>query len=307
MQRARASLRGINLNLFAVLDALLRHNSVGQAALELGVTPSAVSHSLRDLRTIFDDELFVRVGRSLEPTDVALSCQEDIRGGLEALARTLNQRRPFVPGETVAEVMIAAADAMRTTLIPQLCEKAAREAPNLTLVIGRCTTSAVELLESGRADIVIEPACSRPTWTESLPLTDVTFATLVSGSERERYEANPEEVYLELPHVRIVIEGIGKSPIDIHLEKQGIERRSPVFVESFHAAVEIVARGHYLATVPRVFAEESAKTQDVCVVETPFAPPPVPIELVWHKSRDSGASRWVREALAEIAPKSSTP
>lgn len=55
MTDRRNPLAGINLNLFAVLDAMLRHRSVTRAAQELEVTPSAVSHSLRDLRALLDD------------------------------------------------------------------------------------------------------------------------------------------------------------------------------------------------------------------------------------------------------------
>lgn len=46
-------------------ETTARHGSVRRAAEELGVTPSAVSHQLSDLRRIIGEDLFVRSGRGV--------------------------------------------------------------------------------------------------------------------------------------------------------------------------------------------------------------------------------------------------
>ena len=51
----------LDLNLLAVLDALLREGSVTKAAHSLGLTQSATSHALIRLREFFEDPLFVKV------------------------------------------------------------------------------------------------------------------------------------------------------------------------------------------------------------------------------------------------------
>ena len=53
--------RDIDLNLFVVLDALLRLRSVSKAALTLGVSQSSVSQALKRLREHFGDPLFLKV------------------------------------------------------------------------------------------------------------------------------------------------------------------------------------------------------------------------------------------------------
>lgn len=62
-----------DLRLFLVLDALLDHRSVTRAADALGLTQSAVSHTLRALRTRLGDPLLIRVGHALVPTPRALA------------------------------------------------------------------------------------------------------------------------------------------------------------------------------------------------------------------------------------------
>ena len=59
------SLDGNTLRTFlTVLDEA----SVTRAAERLGVSQSAVSHTLDKLRATFNDPLFIRVGRGIEPT-----------------------------------------------------------------------------------------------------------------------------------------------------------------------------------------------------------------------------------------------
>src|SRR5882762_9275244 len=53
-------LRRIDLNLLLVFQSITRHRKFSSAARELGITDSAVSHSVKRMRDIFQDELFVR-------------------------------------------------------------------------------------------------------------------------------------------------------------------------------------------------------------------------------------------------------
>ncbi len=68
------------LNSLKAFEATARHLSVKKAALELNVTPAAVSHQLRILEEYLGVELFHRFNRSLELTQVA-------KGGLAKLAQ----------------------------------------------------------------------------------------------------------------------------------------------------------------------------------------------------------------------------
>jgi DNA-binding transcriptional LysR family regulator len=52
---------------------VLEEASVSKAALKLGVSQSAVSHTLDRLRLVFDDALFVRDGRGIIPAAKAAS------------------------------------------------------------------------------------------------------------------------------------------------------------------------------------------------------------------------------------------
>src|SRR3546814_12415889 len=61
-------LKGLNLNLLVVLDALLREKSVTKTAERLNVTQPAISAALQRLREYLEDPLLDRNGRLLELT-----------------------------------------------------------------------------------------------------------------------------------------------------------------------------------------------------------------------------------------------
>ena len=76
------NLNTIDLNLLVAFDMLISECSVSRTAERLGVTQPAVSHSLRRLRGMLNDELLVRGPRGLQPTARALSLHPSVQAVL---------------------------------------------------------------------------------------------------------------------------------------------------------------------------------------------------------------------------------
>lgn len=72
---SRTELRRLDLTLLLVFLGLVRLRKSAEVATELGLTPSAVSQSIRRLRDIFGDELFLRRPHGMEPTAIALALE----------------------------------------------------------------------------------------------------------------------------------------------------------------------------------------------------------------------------------------
>ena len=64
----RNDLRRVDLNLLIVFETLMHERSVTRAAEKLFLGQPAISAALSRLRGLFDDPLFVRTGRSMEPS-----------------------------------------------------------------------------------------------------------------------------------------------------------------------------------------------------------------------------------------------
>lgn len=81
------------LNALKAFEAAARHLSVKKAALELNVTPAAVSHQIRALEEYLGIQLFHRYNRALELTDAARVSLPKMREGFDCLAQAVERLR----------------------------------------------------------------------------------------------------------------------------------------------------------------------------------------------------------------------
>src|SRR6185369_15641654 len=125
----RLELANFNLNLLVALDGLLGERSVSAAAKRVRVTPSAMSHSLSELRELLGDPLLVRSGRGMVLTPRAEALAGPVHMLLEDAARILRGGAAFDPKTAARRFVIAAPDFLATLRLPPLLEAVARESP----------------------------------------------------------------------------------------------------------------------------------------------------------------------------------
>ena len=77
------------LNALRAFEAAARHLSVKKAAVELNVTPAAVSHQIRMLEDYLGVQLFHRYNRALELTDAARASLPKLREGFDCLVLSI--------------------------------------------------------------------------------------------------------------------------------------------------------------------------------------------------------------------------
>ena len=83
-------LKRFDLNLLLIFECIYQHQSISKAAKALFITPSAVSQSLQRLRAHLDDPLFVRSGKGVAPTTVAINLHMHLEENLNQLEQTIN-------------------------------------------------------------------------------------------------------------------------------------------------------------------------------------------------------------------------
>src|SRR5689334_25183942 len=111
------NLRRADLNLLVVFQALFAERHVGRSAQRLALTQSATSHALGRLRTLFNDPLFIRHPKGVEPTERALELAPAITEILER-AQLLIAPSAFDPA-AAGTFTIATIDlTLRTIVVP---------------------------------------------------------------------------------------------------------------------------------------------------------------------------------------------
>jgi LysR family glycine cleavage system transcriptional activator len=151
-------------------DAAARHMSFTKAALELGVTPTAISHQVKLLERYCGQALFRRRPRPLTLTEAGARLFPAIRSGLETFegaivaVRRLGEERPL---------RVTATNAFASRwLVPRLPAWRKLRASVQLEVIG---TDSVLDLDAGDGDVAIRYATSRtgdPEGMSELLLTD---------------------------------------------------------------------------------------------------------------------------------------
>ncbi len=87
--RMESTLRGVDLNLLTVFDAVMQEQNITRAAQNLGMSQPAVSNAVSRLKVMFNDELFMRQGRGIQPTQRARQLFGPIRQALQLIRNEL--------------------------------------------------------------------------------------------------------------------------------------------------------------------------------------------------------------------------
>ncbi|MBL6653105.1 MAG: LysR family transcriptional regulator [Reyranella sp.] len=169
-----------------------RHESVRQAADELGVTPSAVSHQIRILETWVGAALFVRAPRRIRLTPLGRTLFAKVNTGFETIARAVVAARH---GARDTSLRVSALPLFTSVwLIPRLerfhrvCEKAGAE-----ISIDLDTTSALADFDGDTIDVAIRNV-RRPTANlVARKLLDLNAVPLCAAAVAERL-VGPEDL-----------------------------------------------------------------------------------------------------------------
>lgn len=289
----------INLNLVPALSALLSEGSVGRAARRVGVSQSAMSHSLARLRELFEDPLLVSQGRTMVLTPRARQLQRDLPDALQHLSSALRGPEPFDPATADDVFTIAALDYFDLTTLPMLMAYLSEHAPRVRLKIDRIGLGTAQALSEGRIDLVLGgPGAATGAGIESTELYRDPFKVVVRTDHPEVGRRIGLEQYLSLDHVLIRIEGRDAGAVDRVLAARGLSRRVGLWVPHFVSAPMAVASSDMISTMASGWAYRARELLDVRVLEPPIELPEAPICMYWPKAhRDDPARTWLRELV----------
>ena len=298
-----------DLNLLRVLDALLREHSTVKAGERLGLSQPAISASLSRLRVALGDELFVRQGMRLVPTDRAERMAMPLREKLARLESLLQDDMAFDPATAAFSMRIAGADFFAEVLMPSLSRLVREQAPGIRLhFIDLVRDVYVESLEQFKADIALHPEQSLPEWAACRPLMDVDFTVIaarnhpaIAAAGIAPGETLPLDLYCSLAHVIFSPEGNLAADGDRALARIGRSRRVVLTLPFFASICCAVSESDLIAMVPRQIAERPNHRGGLDVFRPPMEIPPKQLVATWHQRNDGNPGhRWIRDRIADL-------
>jgi len=294
----------VDLNLLVVLDALLREGSVTRAASRVGLSQPALSHALARLRAQFEDPLFVRRGRGLEPTARARAMTDPVRRAIAEIERALSTAPAFDPSTSRRNFVLMMSDLSELRLMPHLSARLLRLAPGVSVrVVHGPTAPPDEVLAGDHApDIVLSLLSPDDTRPCRAPLYRQTFVVLL----RRRHAALARKLtlarYLELDHLVVAPRGRPGSLVDSWLSERGLHRRVTLTMAHFFGAALVASNTDLALSAPSALAEVASSTLPLGTALLPLTLPENDIGQFWHARDDlDPGHRWLRAELARAA------
>ena len=300
------ALRQLDANLLVALDALLEAKSVTTAARRLGVTQSAMSHTLRRLRGQFGDELLVRTGRHMSLTPRAEELKGRLRGALLGLARAIGEDAGFDPGSSDRTFRLLSPDLFDVLVLPELMGSLARQAPGVSLTVRWNPERISSRLAAGELDFAVMPTLRGAAGPGPLDEASLESTRLLSDEficffrqDHPTFASRrmTRAAFLQAEHLLVSPGGEGPGLVDTVLAREGERRRVALRVPSFAGAVQILRHSDLVLVAPaslKSLAEELGLGHRGLPVEVPGHA----LWLTWHRRVDQDPGhRWFREQL----------
>lgn len=290
----------IDLNLLRVLDALLENGSVAGAAKALHLSPPAVSRSLARLRSAVGDPLFVRAGRSLVPTEVAISLRGPARQALEAAVAVLTPTLASDPAHIVRRFVICADDAVVAALALPLITRVREAAPGVEIDFVREDPDTIGWFRSGTIDLRIDPHVEEHHDIESQVILTDRFVAAVRRDHPLLKGRMTAKRFAEAHHITVSPKGKRAGPIDHALADVGLRRESITTVTSFVVAAHLVAATDLVGSLPHSIVALISQSLPIEALAIPVAVPDFDMNLIWHRrDQHDAAHQWLRQQILE--------
>lgn len=298
-------LRRLDITLLLVFLGLVRYRKASRVAEELGLTQSAISQSLRRLRDIFGDDLFLRHPHGMEPTSTALALEGPISSAVETLRSALSSAKAYEPMQSTRTINVVALDAAQATLIPLLAKHLRTNAPGVrlsVLPVGRA--EAADVLVQGSADLALGFLWNLPDSIIEQKLYDERY--LVAGPPEILIDAPTVNIddYCAADHVLISPGGDLRGVVDEALEDSGRSRRVILGLPTFISAMAAASACDAIVTMPAQLAVQFGPMFGLVTAEPPIQIRSFPVSVFWHRRNENNPeTKWFRDALMEIVPR----
>lgn len=259
----------LDLNLLKVFDALYLERNVSRAGERIGIAQSSMSNALNRLRDQFDDPLFQRTPKGMEPTARAEELAPQVQLVLMNVSQMLAPQQ-FDPAQADERISIAAPDLVVMTLAPELMQQLARLAPGIQLNFVPVEKQQVfNRLDDGSLKLAIGTFANVPAHLRRKSFSQEQFVCIARNHHKDIKQRLTLNLYCRLPHILMTLNADQVGVIDAELKKLGKQRHIAMTCAQFSPIAEIVANSDLIATVPNSLASV-AERAGCCVYPLPF-------------------------------------
>lgn len=298
------NLAAIDLNLLVAFEALLEQRSVTKAAEQLQIGQPAMSAALSRLRILLDDELFVRLGRQMQPTLKAEAIAPGILSALQQIRQAVTASQTFDPSLSDRTFTIGSSDYTSFVLMPSLLNFSLQNAPHINLRMIEFDKNKIgDLLEHGEIDLALGVFPDPPRQTQWEPIFEERFVGIArQGHPAIHHGTMSLEAFAQFPHALTTLRRDTTGAIDKALKEQNLARRVAFTTPHMMVLPFAIAASDLIAALPQRIARRLANVCDLTLCELPIHTKPWMVSMLWSTLSDQDeANRWLRDSIRSIS------
>lgn len=303
IEMVKPQLRMVDLNLLTVFDAVMQEQNITRAAHSLGMSQPAVSNAVARLKVMFNDELFVRYGRGIQPTTRAYQLFGSVRQALQLVQNEL-PGSGFEPASSERVFHLCVCSPLDNILTSLIYNRVEKIAPNIHVVFKSSLNQNTEhQLRYQETEFVIGyEEFRRPEFTsvslfkDEMVLVASRKHPRISGPLLESDVYNEQHAVVSLDRYASFSQPWYDTP----------DRQSCIAYQGMAliSVLNVVSQTQLVAIAPRWLADEFAESLALQILPLPLKLNSRTCYLSWHDAagRDKG-HQWMEELLASVCQK----
>lgn len=289
----RNDLRRADINLLVVFETMMHERNVTRVSKKLFLGQPAISGALSRLRVLFDDPLFIRSGRVMEPTARAEEIFANLAPALDGIASALSRCQSFDPLTSDTSFHIGLSDDVEYALLPRLLRQLRVEAPNSTLIVHRVDQQQMsQRLTNGDISVGISHILDLPANAHRKSLRPIRPMLLRADT---RSGPLGLEEFCRRPHAVVSSMGNAMDGTDHALGLLGRQRKVVLTVPQFSTLPVLLAQSDMLAVVPDYVARAMTSVGGMRAESAPLSLPTRELSIAWRAAvHNDPGQRWLR-------------
>lgn len=296
------NIKDIDLNLLVVFQEIFQERHISKVAHHLNLSQSAVSNALARLRKTFDDALFVRTSKGMQPTPLAQQLAEPISTALKNIARALNQYEHFDVKTSQRHFTIAMTDIGEMYFMPLLIAYCKQHAPHIKITSVRAhNVNLMQEMETGHIDVAVGAFDALSGALFQRRLFKQNYVTMFREGHPSCREGITMRQFLAEDHLLVSSKESPYDKINLSLEKAGIAASAHYTVPHFSSVPYIICSTDLLVTVPEKLALSAKMAFNLQYTKPPLRLPSLQTNVFWHRrfAQDEG-NMWLRASLVDL-------
>lgn len=286
-----------DFNLVRIFCALYETGSLTKTAELLQISQPAISHSLKKLRNLYNDQLFIRTEGRMLPTLFSENISNNLLNSKELILSTLPDKNLI---KIKNNFIFSMSDMCQSYFVPSLCLLMEKTNNKINIdVIQTKQNNLVHAMRDGKIDFSIGHLPVLNNCKDNIiceKLFDDKFVLMI----RDGHPYFDEEIDIIFENIELVgVKSLTTGHTDlINNINNDFEKKIVLNIPNYSVAPEIVSKTDYGVIIPKSFSKRFNYDNQFVIIDINIPKNIIDINLYYHKLfKNDYSIKWMREII----------